>query len=269
MKRSAALKNEETHWSVTTPEDRAKIQEKISQAIRESKSQPATFQTKAAPEKEPGFAGKWDQRVHALREEWSERAGDLGQRAQSMGRAVKEQVAPNPNAELWKGLAAGLAAGLIGTVVMTGFMGLWNKTGELVEEKFEDRPGKQQQEQRGEEEPSTEKVASAISENVFEEELEGDTKKLAGNAVHYAFGTLIGGFYGALTELYPALNTGQGTLYSTAVWLGADELALPLLGFTPAPQERPVSEHVYGVAAHAVYGVVTETVRDALRGWMD
>src|SRR2546421_587319 len=145
--------------------------------------------------------------------------------------ALREKARPNPNAELWKGVAAGMAAGLVGTLVMSGFMGLWNKTGELVNEEFEDRSSRQQKEQRGEEEPSTEKVASDISETVFRKKLNGDTKKAAGNVVHYGFGTAVGAIYGVLTEIYPAVSAGQGTLYGTAVWLGADEFALPALGY--------------------------------------
>jgi len=178
-------------------------------------------------------------------------------------------MSPDPRAELWKGVAAGMAAGLIGTLAMTGFMGLWNKSGELVKKKLEDRSARQQKEQRGEEEPSTEKVASDISESVFQKKLDGGMKKAAGNVVHYGFGTTMGTIYGVLTELYPVVSAGRGTLYGEAVWLGADEFALPALGYAPGIGERAVNEHIYGAAAHAVYGVVTETVRDVLRRWLD
>ena len=262
MKKSAALR-EEMHWAVTTPNDRARIQQKISETIREAKTRPDQFstsypdsaeQSKAAPDR----AG----RLRNITEGWS-------QHAQQWRDVAQEKVRPEPDAELWKGVAAGMAAGLVGTLVMTGFMGLWNKTGELVNEEFEERSGRQQKEQRGEEEPSTEKVAADISQNVFQRRLDNETKKAAGNVVHYGFGTAVGAIYGALTELYPALSLGRGTLYGTAVWLGADELVLPALGYAPSAEKRPVNEHVYGAAAHAVYGVVTESVRDALRRWLD
>ena len=66
-----------------------------------------------------------------------------------------------------------------------------------------------------------------------------------------------------------AVRLGPGTLYGSAVWLGADEVALPALGYAAPAQERPTNEHIYGAAAHAVYGAVTETVRDVLRCWLD
>jgi putative membrane protein len=273
MKRSAALREQE-YWAVTTPEDRARIQQKISEAIRESKTRPDQFST-SYPEmaEEESKASRLGSRFRDISEDWSRRGADLGQqisrRTREWGGAAREKIRPHPGAELWKGVAAGMAAGLVGTLAMTGFMGLWNKTGELVKEESEDRAGDQQRQQRVEQEPSTEKVASDISQTIFQKKLEGDTKKAAGNAVHYGFGTAIGALYGVLTELYPAVSTGQGSLYGAAVWLGADEFALPALGYAPGIEKRPANEHLYGAAAHAIYGVVTETVRNALRNWLD
>ncbi len=270
MKRSAALR-EETHWSVTTPEDRAKIQEKISQTIRQAKTQPVSSPKQSAPRQDTSFSGKWNRRVHDIREGWSERAGDFSQRAQNIGRAVKEQVSPSPEAELWKGVAAGLAAGLIGTFVMTQFMTIWSK----AEEKVEERLGKGQeakaaaQPESETEENSTVKVASAISENVFNHKLQGEQKKAAGNFVHFGYGTLMGGVYGVLSELYPKISAGHGSLYGTALWVGGDTVVVPALGLSQPPQERSAGELAYEAAAHLVYGVVTETVRGALKGWLD
>lgn len=193
----------------------------------------------------------------------------LGGRAQHWGNVAREKVRPEPDAEIWKGVAAGMAAGLVGTLAMSGFMGLWNKTGGLVKADLKERPRHQQKVQRGEEEPSTERVAADISQNFFQKRLDDDTKKAAGNAVHYGFGAAVGALYGALAEIYPTLRVGHGTLYASAVWLGADEVALPALGYAASAQERSANEHIYGAAAHAVYGAITETVRDVLRKWLD
>ena len=273
MKRSAALREQE-YSAVTTPTDRARIQQKIADTIREAKTRPDQFSTTypVLPER-AGEEGRFGKRLRDISEGWSRRGINLGrqvsQRTEEWGSTAKEKIRPNPDAELWKGVAAGMAAGLVGTLAMTGFMGLWNKTGDVVKENFEDRSARQQKEQRGEEEPSTEKVAADVSQAVFNTTLDGDTRKAAGNAVHYGFGAAVGALYGVLRELYPAVSTGHGTAYGTAVWLGADELALPALGYAPPIDERPVTEHIYGAAAHAVYGVVTETVRDVLRNWLD
>lgn len=273
MKRSAALR-EEMHWAVTTPEDRARIQKKISETIRGAKTRPDQFstsypETSEQSESAPDRSG----RLRNIAEGWSQRTQqwrDVARgRAQQWGNVAREKVRPEPDAEVWKGVAAGMAAGLVGTLAMSGFMGLWNKTGDLVKEDFEERPRHQQKEQRGEEEPSTEKVVADISQNLFQKRFDHDTKKAAGNAIQYGFGAAVGALYGALAEIYPTLRVGHGTLYGSAVWLGADEVALPVLGYAAPAQERPANEHLYGAAAHAVYGAVTETVRDVLRKWLD
>ena len=272
MKRSAALREQE-HWAVTTPEDRQKIQRKISEAIRDAKTRPDQFSTSYPELVEDESTGRFGARLRDMREGWSRRGADLGDRVsdftQQWAGAARQRMRPDADGELWKGVAAGMAAGLIGTLAMSGFMGLWTKSGELIKDEFGDRSARQQKEQRGEEEPSTEKVASDISESIFQKKLDGDTKKAAGDVVHYGFGAAMGAIYGVLTELYPVISAGHGTLYGEAVWLGADEFALPALGYAPGISERPVNEHVYGAASHAVYGAVTETVRGFLRRWLD
>src|SRR5215475_3344209 len=141
MKRAAAVRTQE-HWSVTTAEDRARIQQKISEAIRDAKNRPDQFSI-SYPEaaEEPGTAGRVGRRLRDISDGWSRRGASLGQqvsqRALEWGRVARKKVRPDPGAELWKGVATGMAAGLVGTLAMTGFMGLWNKTDELVKEELE------------------------------------------------------------------------------------------------------------------------------------
>jgi uncharacterized membrane protein YagU involved in acid resistance len=79
------------------------------------------------------------------------------------------------------------------------------------------------------EEDSTVKAASTVSEAVFQHELTPDQKKVAGPLVHYAFGTSVAAAYGAAVEMLPALRAGWGTVFGTALWLGAHVVAVPLL----------------------------------------
>jgi hypothetical protein len=112
---------------------------------------------------------------------------------------------------------------------------------------------------------TTEVVAEKISEAVFSHHLAGEEKELSGKAVHYGFGTMIGGAYGIAAELLPPVTTGAGALYGAGVWLGVDETVLPVLGLSKGPTEYPVSIHAYGLAAHVVYGVTAEVVRRMVR----
>lgn len=50
-----------------------------------------------------------------------------------------------------------------------------------------------------------------------------------------------------------------------AVWLGADEIALPLLGLTPPAKESSLSGHAYALTSHLVCEAVADGVRRAVR----
>jgi putative membrane protein len=117
----------------------------------------------------------------------------------------------------------------------------------------------------GEQDDTTVKAASAISEGIFGHELSKDEKKIAGPAVHYALGTGVGGLYGAVAEVVPEVTTGTGLPFGVAFWLVVDETAIPLLRLSRPPTDYPVSTHVYALASHLVYGLTAELVRRTLR----
>ncbi|MEA2603526.1 MAG: putative rane protein [Acidobacteriota bacterium] len=181
------------------------------------------------------------------------------------------------NGNLWKGAVAGLAAGLAATYVMTQFQNLSGKLAKALESDDPQHPqhaadrGKPESGQRQQgngkeqEEDATVKTAEAISEGLFHHELTRDEKKVAGPAVHYGFGILTGAIYGALAELNPAVTRGAGLPFGTAVWLGADEVAVPAFRLSGPPLSTPPSVHARALAAHLVYGLATETARRLVR----
>jgi putative membrane protein len=114
-------------------------------------------------------------------------------------------------------------------------------------------------------EDSTVKTARIISRRVFHRELPEEQKERAGLAVHYAFGSTVGALYGALCEVVPALARGAGLPFGTAVWLGANEIAVPAFRLGKPPTRVPLSEHVFSLATHFVYGLTTDTVRRLIR----
>lgn len=177
--------------------------------------------------------------------------------------------------DVWKGLAAGLIGGLVASWTMNRFQDVWSKVSESIQSsegaQSSERGGGQesdQGEQKGgdeEQEDATVKAASAISEGVFDHKLTKSEKKAAGPAIHYAFGTSVGGLYGAVAELTPEVTAGAGLPFGAAFWLVADETAVPLLGLSKAPTEYPLGTHVYALASHFVYGLTAELVRRAVR----
>ena len=176
-----------------------------------------------------------------------------------------------------KGLAAGLVGGLVASWVMNRFQDVWIRLAgppspapastTQAEGQGSGQGLRQTQKKNAEEQDdATVKTASAISEGVFGHELTKGEKKIAGPVVHYAFGTAVGGLYGAAAELAPEVTGGAGLPFGAAFWLVADETALPLLGLSKGPTAYPVAVHVYALASHLVYGLTAELVRRGVRG---
>lgn len=158
--------------------------------------------------------------------------------------------------QVWKGLAAGAVGGLAASFAMNQFQALWSTAAKSIAE----AKGESQQKD-GESEPSTVKTAQAIARYVCGRELEESEKKPAGSAVHYGFGMLVGALYGTLAQVMPVSKAAYGTAYGSAVWLSADEIALPAFGLAGPPRDSPPSVHVNALASHLVYGFVTDLVR--------
>ena len=173
---------------------------------------------------------------------------------------------------VWKGLVAGLAGGLIASWTMNQFQAAWMRMaggsekphGAQSMQPSQGSTGNQAEDAK-EQDDATVETAKVISKNVFGHELQESEKKSAGAAVHYAFGTVTGGLYGALAEVTPQVTTGAGIPFGAAFWLLADEITVPVLGLSKGPTEYPVSTHAYALASHLVYGVTAEMSRRALR----
>jgi putative membrane protein len=165
--------------------------------------------------------------------------------------------------EINKGLVSGLVGGLVGTIVMTAFQNGWSKASEAL--KRGDGQQQQSSQGEGESEDATMKAAGKLAE-VFGRPLSHEQKKKFGPVVHYAFGIAQGAMYGAVTEL-AGIQGGlvSGVSFGAALFVVADELAVPAAGLSGKPSEFPLTSHLYGLASHLVYGVTTEIVRRGLR----
>ncbi len=178
-------------------------------------------------------------------------------------KSIRQSTSPD-STDVLRGLAAGLVGGLIASWTMNQFQALTSKLAEELE-KSQGAQKKKEKLPQKEGEDATVKAASAISENVFDHKLTKSEKKVAGPAVHYAFGTISGGFYGAAAELAPVIGSGAGLPFGAVFWLAADEAALPALGLSKPPTEYPISTHASALASHFVYGLTTDVVRRAVR----
>jgi uncharacterized membrane protein YagU involved in acid resistance len=181
----------------------------------------------------------------------------------------------HPN--VFRGVVTGITAGIAATLIMDQFLKLTSAGQKAAEKQMRlahheskeaiERDQQQQEEEAAQQEGSTEKAARKIASVAGKEIPPGDKKK-AGQAVHYAFGTLMGAVYGVTAELVPEVTTGGGTAYGTLLFLAADEVAVPAFQLSPPPTQTPSTDHLQHWAAHVVYGGSLELVRSLLRRFM-
>jgi putative membrane protein len=145
-----------------------------------------------------------------------------------------------------RSLAKGLLAGLIGGLVATPA-----KT--MAEKIYPPR-------MHGEPEP-----LEVLAEKIAGHELAVIEKKQKADSIRWGFGALAGAAYGAVVEYYPAATSKDGAAFGMALSSLTHGTALPAMGLSAAPEEQTTRERTSEIATHVVYGVVTETVRRAVR----
>ena len=174
---------------------------------------------------------------------------------------------------VWKGLVAGAAGGLVGTIAMTQFQKAWQKAAEKKQlgdnlQQRETRSHEHAAEQQHEEEEDATMKAAGNLARAAGTELTHEQRGAASPFIHYGFGTAMGALWGVAMETSPRAIRKQrsplfGSVFGSALFLGADEVAVPALGLAEVP-EKP-SSHLYAWASHLVYGLTAEFVRRQLR----
>jgi uncharacterized membrane protein YagU involved in acid resistance len=119
-----------------------------------------------------------------------------------------------------------------------------------------------------EDEPATEMVARLGYETVAGDEPDEETRRRLGQAVHWGYGILLGGLYGALRSRAEGPDLLGGLGYGTAAWLLGDEIMVPMLGLARGPTAHPWSDHAMALGAHLAYGAATSTATQALKRLM-
>jgi len=110
--------------------------------------------------------------------------------------------------------------------------------------------------QHKEGESSTAAVGRMVHERITGEEPKtDDAAKAMSYAVHWGFGMLMGGLYGALRSgKGSASDLGVGLAYGTGLWALGDELAVPILGLQEGPTKSPKTMHANRLVSHLLYG---------------
>jgi putative membrane protein len=151
-------------------------------------------------------------------------------------------MSTNVERSLWKGFLAGAIGGLVGAAAKAA--------GEAV------YPPRTQ----GQIAPPAVLLNLMSAEPLSEEEEEVSVR-----ALHWGFGVLVGGIYGALAEYQPIVTGRLGADFGLALCGMTHISALPMMGLTESPENQTVREHVSELVTHTVYGVTTELVRRVAR----
>jgi hypothetical protein len=178
---------------------------------------------------------------------------------------------------LLSGFAAGCAGGFIATWVMSAMQIATVKVADELETRHaqtpqgaktvaaNNGPGSGPLENAQEGAIATKRLATAVSRRVFQHEISDTERAIAAQVIPLGFGTLVGGLYGLLAEHLGVVTLGHGAAYGAAVWLGAEEIALPALGLTKPPTHTKWSAHATGLAGHLVYGLALDASRRIIR----
>src|SRR5271156_851595 len=129
----------------------------------------------------------------------------------------EEAASPRRKRSLWKGFLAGAVGGLVGAAAKAA--------GEAVS------PPRTQ----GQIAPPAVLLNRLSSEPLSEEDEEVSVR-----AIHWGFGALVGGVYGALAEYQPAVTGRLGAHFGLALCGITHVSALPMMGLTESLENQTV-----------------------------
>ena len=158
-----------------------------------------------------------------------------------------------PKPRLSRGVVAGVIGGLVGSLWLKAFIvgGRSLRAGAWVTPLDQGGPAHQ--------------VAHLVVKALTGRGLTPAGRVVGGEVVHYAFGAVVGGFYGGLAEYAPWTTAGIGTVFGTGVFLAADETSMPALGLVNKPWEETLAAQTEHYLAHLLFGISAELTRRAVR----
>ena len=161
----------------------------------------------------------------------------------------------------------GVLAGVAGGLVAAWMMNQWSEgPGAALTKGLETPEEQKRAASLSAGEDATMKTADGIFSAANDgQHLSKEDKAKGGPIVHYTYGALMGGLYGALAEYSKLIRSGFGTTYGTALFVGGDLLAVPALHLSPPLEEFPAASYAGPYTSHLVYGATTELVRRLVR----
>jgi putative membrane protein len=104
-----------------------------------------------------------------------------------------------------------------------------------------------------------------LAEQVAGHPLSEAERQVAERAIHWTLGALAGAVYGAAVEIEPRAGVWRGAGFGLALNKLTHRVLLPKMELAEATVRIQTQEGQSEWVTHAVYGVVTEAVRRAIR----
>lgn len=179
----------------------------------------------------------------------------------------------------WKGFVLGVAGGVVGLIAMDTY---WARVAPLLSSiaSSESADGGDQREpdplesialfgkQYRDGESSTAALGRIAYQWITAKEPQcEETKTTLSYLVHWLYGMMQGGVYGAGRSGATPPDLAGGLAFATGLWLFGDELMLPLLGLQGGPTSVPPVQHANRFGAHLAYGAGTALTTQLLN-WL-
>ena len=159
-------------------------------------------------------------------------------------------------------MVAGILGGLAGTLAMNYAQRVWTH---IVDDEAPPSAGGKHDardwQEREEDRNANELAAQTIATTVAGQPLTDKQLRVAAPLVHFSFGAALGAIYGRSIGADRPHLVMRGMTFGSAVWLLADEAAMPLLRLSRPTTERSLEKHLQSFVTHIVFGVVAEVVR--------
>lgn len=186
--------------------------------------------------------------------------------------SVTVRILPStPRPDRWKGFVLGVIGSTAGLALMDAFFAGLERLGASEADDSDDAGGEADETEEatdastsGAEEDATVTLGRVLYREIRGREPGPETAEVLGSLVHYGYGALMGGIYGAVRADRHHPDLEGGLAWGTVLWLLGDELVVPLLGLSEGPAERPIREHTRELAGHLVYGAGTAVATQAL-----
>ena len=150
----------------------------------------------------------------------------------------------------------GALAGLVGTAVISVGM---TKLPQLMQQLGVMPPPSNKDSGPG----PTEELAERVAEGVLETSIDSETREVAGQTIHWAYGTFWGMLYGLIQSSLHLPHHLHGLVLGGLTGAVSSTL-LPAMGLTPPPAKQPTSMNAMQLGLHFLYGWVTAMAFDSI-----